>query len=121
MTAMFVVIFLDQWLKERRHTSSLLGLGLSLACLLVFGADGFIIPAMLAILGTLTLLRARSPGWNRRMRHDCHTAAAHHRCRRPRNDAHALSPLPALPAGAPTPKYIHYLGTVLPPAVFGCW
>ena len=58
MTAMFVVIFLDQWLKERRHTSSLLGLGLSLACLLVFGADGFIIPAMLAILGTLTLLRA---------------------------------------------------------------
>ena len=58
MTAMFVVIFLDQWLKERRHTSSLLGLGLSLACLLVFGADGFIIPAMLAILGMLTLLRA---------------------------------------------------------------
>ncbi|HIS52028.1 MAG TPA: AzlC family ABC transporter permease [Candidatus Onthomonas avicola] len=58
MTAMFVVIFLDQWLKERRHTSSLLGLGLSLACLLVFGADGFMIPAMLAILGMLTLLRA---------------------------------------------------------------
>ncbi len=58
MTAMFVVIFLEQWLKEKRHTSALLGLGLSLLCLLAFGAENFIIPAMLAILGVLTLLRA---------------------------------------------------------------
>lgn len=58
MTAMFVVIFLEQWLKEKRHTSSLLGLGLSLAAVLVFGAEDFIIPAMLAILGVLLLLRA---------------------------------------------------------------
>ena len=57
MTAMFVVIFMEQWLKEDHHTSSLLGLGLSLLCLLAFGADGFIIPAMIAILGVLTLLR----------------------------------------------------------------
>ena len=54
---MFVVIFLEQWLKEKRHTSALLGLGLSLICLIAFGADGFIIPAMLAILGVLTLIR----------------------------------------------------------------
>ncbi len=58
VTAMFVVIFLEQWLKEQRHTSSLLGLALSLLCLLAFGAERFIIPAMLAILGVLTLLRA---------------------------------------------------------------
>lgn len=57
MTAMFVVIFLEQWLKEKRHTSALLGLGISLMCLLAFGADGFILPAMLGILGVLTLLR----------------------------------------------------------------
>lgn len=57
MTAMFVVIFLEQWTKEKRHESSLLGLGISLLCLLAFGADGFIIPAMLALLGVLTLLR----------------------------------------------------------------
>lgn len=57
MTAMFVVIFLEQWLKDSDHTSALLGLGLSLLCLLAFGADDFIIPSMLAILGTLTLLR----------------------------------------------------------------
>ncbi len=59
MTAMFVVIFMEQWLKEKNHISSLLGLGLSLLCLTVFGADGFIIPSMLAIFAALTLLRGR--------------------------------------------------------------
>lgn len=57
MTAMFVVIFMEQWLKDKRHTSQLLGLGLSLLCLIAFGAEGFLIPSMLAILGVLTMLR----------------------------------------------------------------
>lgn len=57
MTAMFVVIFLEQWLKEKSHTSSLAGLGISLLCLVIFGSENFIIPAMLMILAALTLLR----------------------------------------------------------------
>ena len=57
MTAMFVVIFLENWLKEKSHYTSLVGLGVSVACLLLFGPDNFMIPAMLAILGLLTLLR----------------------------------------------------------------
>lgn len=57
MTAMFVVIFLEQWLKEKNHTSSLLGLVLPLISLIIFGADSFMIPAMLAILLALALLR----------------------------------------------------------------
>lgn len=57
MTAMFVVIFMEQWLKEKRRTSALVGIGISLLCLLTFGADHFIIPSMLAILGVLTLIR----------------------------------------------------------------
>ena len=57
MTAMFVVIFMEQWLKEKDHTSSLLGLGLSVLCLLAFGSENFIIPSMLAILAVLSLLR----------------------------------------------------------------
>lgn len=57
LTAMFVVIFMDQWLKEKNHTSGILGLALSLLCLIAFGAEDFIIPSMLAILGVLTLLR----------------------------------------------------------------
>ena len=57
MVAMFVVIFLEQFLKEKRHESAYVGLGLSLLCLVAFGRENFIIPAMLAILGVLTLLR----------------------------------------------------------------
>ena len=57
MTAMFVVIFMEQWLNDKQHKSAILGILISLLCLLAFGADGFIIPSMLAILGTLTLLR----------------------------------------------------------------
>lgn len=57
MTVMFVVIFMEQWLKEKRHTSALVGIGLSLLCLLAFDAENFIIPAMAAILATLTGLR----------------------------------------------------------------
>lgn len=59
MTAMFVVIFLEQWLKEKDHTSSLLGLFLSFVCLLAFGADNFMIPSMLAIFIVLTLSKKR--------------------------------------------------------------
>lgn len=59
MTAMFVVIFMEQWLKDKEHTSAVLGILLSLFCLIIFGADSFMIPAMLAILGVLTLLRGR--------------------------------------------------------------
>lgn len=57
MTAMFVVIFLEQWLKEKNHTSSIFGLGISLICVTAFGADNFIIPAMLGILAVLSLMR----------------------------------------------------------------
>ena len=59
MTAMFVVIFLDNWLKEENHTSSLLGLALPCACLVLFGAQSFILPSMAAILLALTALRGR--------------------------------------------------------------
>lgn len=57
MTAMFVVIFLDQWRKDKSHLPALAGLGLSLLCLLIFGASSFILPAMGAILLFLTVLR----------------------------------------------------------------
>lgn len=58
MTAMFVVILMEQWMKEKSHTCSILGLLLSLICLIVFGSDRFIIPAMLMLLAMLTFLRA---------------------------------------------------------------
>lgn len=57
MTAMFVVIFLENWLKEKRHYSSLIGFFSSVLCLVIFGADSFMIPTMLLILCLLSLLR----------------------------------------------------------------
>lgn len=57
MTAMFVVIFLESWLKEKRRASALIGISISAICLIAFGSEDFIIPAMLAMIGVLTLLR----------------------------------------------------------------
>lgn len=57
MTAMFVVIFLENWLKEKGHISSLIGVFSSVLCLVIFGADSFLIPTMLCILCLLSLLK----------------------------------------------------------------
>ncbi|MGG1679466.1 azaleucine resistance protein AzlC [Neobacillus sp. NRS-1170] len=57
MTSLFVVIFIEQWMKEEKHISSLVGLGASIVCLIIFGGNSFLIPAMIAILGLLTLSR----------------------------------------------------------------
>lgn len=57
MTALFVVIFIEQWMKEKKHHSALAGLGLSTVSLIIFGGNMFLIPAMFAILGLLTLIR----------------------------------------------------------------
>ena len=57
MTAMFVVIFMEQWRKDRKHVNALLGIALSFVCLVLFGADNFIIPAMLSIVAVLTIFR----------------------------------------------------------------
>ena len=57
MTAMFVVICLEQWLKEKEHSASLIGLTVSVLCLVVFGPDSFMVPTMVLIVGLLALLR----------------------------------------------------------------
>ena len=57
MTALFVVIFVDQWKAHRPHLPAVVGTAVSFASLLVLGSEQFILPAMLLILGVLTLLR----------------------------------------------------------------
>ena len=57
MTAMFVVIFLEQWRKEKRHDSAAVGMAASVVCLAIFGAENFLIPTMVCILAALLLLR----------------------------------------------------------------
>lgn len=57
MTALFVVMFLNQWEEHRDHRPALIGVGCSVACLLIFGSGSFIIPAMALIILCFTLTR----------------------------------------------------------------
>ena len=59
MTALFVVIFLENWLKEKDHSASVIGLFISFICLIIFKGTNFIIPSMIIILSVLTLIRGR--------------------------------------------------------------
>jgi len=59
LTALFVVIFIDQWRSTKNHIPALVGVGGSLLCLLIFGQENFMIPAMVLILVLLTALRKR--------------------------------------------------------------
>lgn len=49
LTALFVTVFLEQWMTTKKHTPALIGIGASVICLLIFGSESFLIPAMLVI------------------------------------------------------------------------
>ena len=60
MTALFVVMFLNQWEeKGADHKAALTGVGASLLCLLVFGGQNFILPAMALIIVCFLLAEKR--------------------------------------------------------------
>ena len=57
MTALFVTIFVEQWLTSEEHRPALIGIGSSVICLLIFGQETFLIPAMFLITVMLTVCR----------------------------------------------------------------
>ncbi len=57
LTALFLTVFLEQWLSTKRHAPAVIGVGVSLVCLLLFGGDGFLIPAMLVIALLICVIR----------------------------------------------------------------
>ena len=57
LTALFLVVFLEQWLTSEKHGPALIGVGVSVLSLLIFGADSFLIPAMIGIGILLGLYR----------------------------------------------------------------
>lgn len=59
MTAMFVVIFLEHVLHEKQHYSAGIGILCTLLCRIVFGADNFMLPTMLAIVLCLTIFQKK--------------------------------------------------------------
>lgn len=55
MTALFVTVFVEQWLSTKEHRPALIGLFATIICLLIFGSDSFLIPSMIAIVALLFL------------------------------------------------------------------
>ena len=63
LTALFVTIFVEQWLSTKEHGPAIVGVACTTVCLLLFGKDWFLVPSMASIAGLL-LLRGRkeAPG-----------------------------------------------------------
>ena len=59
MTALFLIIFIDQWEKAEKHTPALTGLGIGILCLLIFGENRFMLPALLMVCGHLLLFQRK--------------------------------------------------------------
>ena len=118
MTALFLVVVTEQWRATRDHRPALTGLGVSLVCLLVFGPEGFLIPAMIGITAVLTLLRAVGAPRKEEttMSIDLH-AAALVAVIAAVTILLRFAPFVVFGGGRPTPRYVVYLGRVLPGAI----
>ena len=57
MTALFLVIFLEQWRGAKSHLPALLGLGCGAVFLLALGPDNFLLPALCTTVAVLLLAR----------------------------------------------------------------
>ena len=57
LTALFVTIFVEQWLSTKQHLPAIIGVMSTVLCLLLFGQDVFLIPSMAVIACLLTLMR----------------------------------------------------------------
>lgn len=59
MTALFVTVFVEQWINAKNHVPAIVGLIASVLCLIIFGRDGFLIPSMVVMLLLLTIMKGR--------------------------------------------------------------
>lgn len=50
MTALFIVLFVEQWFEKKNRFPAVVGIITSLVCLILFGKDGFILPSMMIIM-----------------------------------------------------------------------
>ena len=62
LTALFVTIFVEQWLSTKNHVPAIIGVAATAICLVFFGKDVFLIPSMALIAATLILMRKRRDG-----------------------------------------------------------
>ena len=57
LTALFVTLFVEQWLSNKNHFSAIIGVAATVLCLVIFGKDVFLIPSMILIAILLTTTR----------------------------------------------------------------
>lgn len=57
MTALFAVIFTEQWLSFKTHIPAITGIICGTVCLIIFGADKFILPAMISSVCVLMIMK----------------------------------------------------------------
>ena len=59
MTALFLVMFIEMWYRRSNRLPELIGVLCALGCLIVFGADSFVLPAMLLMIAVILLGRKK--------------------------------------------------------------
>ncbi|MBQ8559268.1 MAG: AzlC family ABC transporter permease [Tyzzerella sp.] len=59
MTALFVVVFIEQWMEKKNRIPEIIGVAVAFISLQIFGADSFVLPAMLCIMLVLFAGRKR--------------------------------------------------------------
>ena len=57
LTALFITVFVEQWMSTKDHAAAVIGVVCSVAALAVFGAESFLIPAMILITLSLAVLK----------------------------------------------------------------
>ena len=58
LTALFLTVFIEQWIKNKNHFPAVTGVFISIICLIIFGQSNFLIPSMF-IIATIVLLNMR--------------------------------------------------------------
>ena len=59
MTALFIVIFLEQWMEKKNRVPEIIGVSMAVLSVIIFGPNGFVPPAMLAIITLLFVGRKK--------------------------------------------------------------
>ena len=62
MTALFIIIFIDQWEKAKNHLPALIGMSVAVVCLLVVGQKNFMLPSLIIVSGILLFMRKNEEG-----------------------------------------------------------
>jgi len=62
LTALFITVFVEQWLSTKKHIPAIIGVAASVICLVIFGSGSFLIPSMISITVLLFIAKRFEKG-----------------------------------------------------------